>query len=366
MDAAAVSIESQPQKIRLALPPRAEKYVRRDAPRDVRLMASRGALPLPPAELATVLFALMHDDDAEIKSTARDSLETLPESMLLAVVASPVHPALIDHLARAGDEDEDRLEKIALNPATSDATYAFLAGRPFKKIVDIVSNNQQRLVRHPAIVDGLGANPLTGRSVIDRILGFLGVPTLDEEGLDTERALDAEQVGDEEARAALAAVLGEGFTELVEERGEEVDAAELEQGGSLYSLIQNLSVFQKIKLARMGNKEARSLLVRDRNKIVAMAAVSSPKMTENELITIAQSRNVCEDVIRAVSRNREITKNYQVKLALATNPKTPQATAMQLVNYLQDRDLRNLMKSKDVPTVVSTHARRILTKKGKL
>jgi hypothetical protein len=55
-----------------------------------------------------------------------------------------------------------------------------------------------------------------------------------------------------------------------------------------------------------------------------------------------------------------------VKLALATNPKCPQATAMKFVNYLQDKDLRTLMKSKDVPTAVSAHARRILTKKGKL
>ena len=72
-------MERQPQKIRLELSPQAEKYARRDAPRDVRLMAARGALPLQPLELATVLFALMHDEDAEVKSTARDSLEGLPD-----------------------------------------------------------------------------------------------------------------------------------------------------------------------------------------------------------------------------------------------------------------------------------------------
>jgi len=97
-----------------------------------------------------------------------------------------------------------------------------------------------------------------------------------------------------------------------------------------------------------------------------MAAVTSPKITENEMISFAQSRAVCDEVIRVIARNREVTRNYQVKLALATNPKTPQATAMQFVNYLQDRDLRNLMKSKDVPSVISTHARRLLTRKGKL
>ena len=88
-------MERQPQKIRLELSPQAEKYARRDAPREVRLMAARGALPLQPLELATVLFALMHDDDAEVKSTARDSLEDLPDTVVDAVLVAPAHPALL-------------------------------------------------------------------------------------------------------------------------------------------------------------------------------------------------------------------------------------------------------------------------------
>ena len=150
------------------------------------------------------------------------------------------------------------------------------------------------------------------------------------------------------------------------ENAGEVDPNEIAQGGNLYALVQNMTVFQKIKLGRMGNKEARSLLVRDRNKVVAVAAVTSPKITENELLSIAQSRNVCDEVIRTVSNSREATRHYMVKLALAQNPRTPQAIAMQFANYLQDKDLRGLMKSKDVPSAISTHARRILMKKGKL
>jgi hypothetical protein len=360
-------MERQPQKIRLELSPQAEKYARRDAPREVRLMASRGALPLQPLELATVLFALMHDDDAEVKATARDSLEGLPDTVIEVVLTAPAHPALLDHLARAFTSSESRLERIALNPATADGTCAFLAAQPYLSIVEIVANNQQRLMRSPAIVEALGANPLTGRSVIERILAFLGVPApaRDEED-DGPPPIPVEEVSEEEARAALEVVLGASFAALVDEQAEPVADQELEQGGSLYSLIQNLSVFQKIKLGRAGNKEARSLLVRDRNKIVAIAAVTSPKITEQELLSIAQSRNVSDEVIRIVSRNKDATRSYQVKLALATNPKTQQATAMKFVNYLQDKDLQKLMKSKDVPSVIATHARRLLTRKGKL
>jgi hypothetical protein len=360
----------QPQKIRLELSAQAQKYARADAPREVRLMAARGALPLPPVELAAVLFALMHDQDAEVKTTARDSLENLPDGVLQTVLTGPSHPAVLDHLAHAFRDDEQRLEHIALNPAIDDSTMAFLAGLPFKKLVDVASNNQERLLRHPAIVDALGDNPLTGRSVIDRILNFLGMDR--PRDAEVDELVDVDAVSDDAARAALEAVLGEEFREcasvLIEESetGEGVAEEELEIGGNLFNLVQKMSVFQKIKLGRMGNKEARSLLVRDRNKIVAIAAVTSPKITDNELTSIAQSRNVSDEVIRIISMNREVTRNYKVKLALATNPKCPQAAAMKFVNYLQDKDLRTLMKSKDVPTVVSTHARRILTKKGKL
>jgi hypothetical protein len=99
--------------------------------------------------------------------------------------------------------------------------------------------------------------------------------------------------------------------------------------------------------------------------VVAVAAVSSPKLGDNEVVTIAQSRNVCDEVLRVISSNRHWTRNYKVKLSLATNPRTPQPTAMKFVNFLQDSDLRAIVKSKDVPTAISTHARRILMKKGK-
>jgi len=357
-------VPEQTQKIRLNLSPQAERYARRDAPREARLMAARGALPLPPVELATVLFVLHHDPDPEIKSTARDSLESLPDSVCDAVLSGPAHPALLSHLAHACKEDASRLEKIALNPAADDTTLAFLATAPFVQIVEIISHNQERMLRAPEIVDALGANPLTGRAVIDRILSFLEV----ERGAGDGEATTRGAVSDAEAEAALRAVLGEEMAEfvhqLVEESDDEVD--EEHRDLSLYSMIQNMTVFQKIRLGRMGNKEARGLLIRDRNKIVAIAAITSPKITDNEVVSIAQSRNVCEDVLRMVSMSREWTRNYQVKLALVGNPKCPLPAAVKFVNYLQDKDLRHLMRSKDVPSAVATHARRILMKKGRL
>jgi hypothetical protein len=345
------------QKIRLTLSPQAERYARQDAPREARLMAARGALPLPPVDLATVLFALMHDPDAEVKSTARESLESLPENVIEPVLTGAIHPAVLSHLARACRDDEGRCEKLALNSATDDTTISFLATLPFKGVVEIVANNQERMLRAPEIVDALGSNPLTGRSVIDRILSFLGVEETRE-----EPEIQDGPVSDSEAIAALRAVLGDDLGQLARAMVEESEAS---QDANLYALIQQMNIVQKVKLARLGNKEARGLLVRDRNKVVAVAAISSPKLSDNEVVTIAQSRNVCDEVLRVVSSNRQWTRNYKVKLSLVTNPRTPQPTAMKFLNFLQDSDLKAIVKSKDVPTAISTHARRILTKKGK-
>jgi hypothetical protein len=362
-----VPSREQPKKIRLSLSPQAERYVRRDAPREVRLMASKGALPFPPVELATVLFALMHDPDPEVKSTARESLESLPRAVCESVLSGPAHPAVLSHLARAFAEDEERLEKLALNPATDDATIAFLASKPFKRIVDIISNNQDRMLRAPEIVDALGHNPLTGRAVIERILNFLGVEHVAGQEQEPDAAAEPEHISDEEAEAALRAVLGDDLGHLARELVQEGDEdVEIDENSSMYALIQNMTVMQKIKLARMGNKEARGFLVRDRNKIVAISAISSPKVTVQEVAVIAKARNVSDEVLRVIARTREWTRDYQVKLGLSSNPKCPRPVAMQFVNYLQDRDLKSLMRSKDVPSAISTHARRILMKKGKV
>jgi hypothetical protein len=179
--------------------------------------------------------------------------------------------------------------------------------------------------------------------------------------------LDDEEITDEAAAAALEALLGddasEFSSELIQESEDELDE---EREGNLFKIIQNMNVMQKVKLARMGSKDARGLLVRDRNKIVASAAIRSPKITGNEVETFSRSRNLSEEVLRIIAANRDWTRSYRVKLGLATNPKVRIPTAMKFLNYLQERDLRNIMKSKDVATPIAAHARRLMQKKGKI
>jgi len=92
--------------------------------------------------------------------------------------------------------------------------------------------------------------------------------------------------------------------------------------------------------------------------------VRSPRLREDEVLAFAKSRNVCDEVLRALADNRDWTRSYPVKLALVSNPKCPQPKAMQFLNHLQERDLRQVARSKDVPAATAAHARRLLDRRG--
>lgn len=348
----------------------ARRFADPSGPIAARKLAAGGALPLPPPQVAAVLVALTSDPDAEVRARAAESLARLPDSVVEQVLAGAQQPAVLDWFARAAQDDEARLMKIALNPVTSDETYCYLAARPFTRLVEVVANNQVRLLRCPALVEVLGENPTTGHATLDRILHFLGVERgADEEAPDAEPAALPEPPAPEQAGDPAAFDLGDGSDlppELTEEPDPDAkDAGDDSDKRSLTAQIQEMSVMQKIRLGIFGNSEARAILIRDRNRLVATSVIRSPKLTENEVATFAKARNLCDDVYRIIASNRAWTKSYPIKLALATNTKVAPATAIKFLNYLTDRDLRMIMRSRDVSGPVSTQARRLLAKKGK-
>ncbi len=131
------------------------------------------------------------------------------------------------------------------------------------------------------------------------------------------------------------------------------------QKQSIANAIAGMTTGQKIKLAYKGNKTVRELLVRDTNKIVAVAVVKSGRITENEVMTIASNRSINEDCIRALTENREYLRKYPVKLALALNPKTPIPTAITLLKALHVKDLKGLANNRNVSSAVFTAATRL-------
>ncbi len=124
--------------------------------------------------------------------------------------------------------------------------------------------------------------------------------------------------------------------------------------------IAGMNVAQRLALAMKGTREERAILIRDPNKIVGAAVLSSPKMTDNEVESIARMANVSEDVLRIIAQNRAWTKKYSVVWSLTKNPKTPVAVSMNMLNRLTDKDLRAISTDKNVPDVLRITARKKL------
>ena len=137
------------------------------------------------------------------------------------------------------------------------------------------------------------------------------------------------------------------------------------QHDSLYNLIQQMSVTEMVRLASMGTKEARNLLIRNPNRSIVQAVLNSPKITDDEIISFAGNKNLSKEVPLIISNKKEYTKNYTVKAALVNNPKTPLHTAIKFLRHLTPKDLRNVSKSKNVPTVLAKTAIKILENKGR-
>jgi hypothetical protein len=127
-------------------------------------------------------------------------------------------------------------------------------------------------------------------------------------------------------------------------------------------VLSSLSIMQRMKLAMKGTKAQRAQLIRDSNKLVAAAVLGSPKLTESEVEAFAKMANVTEEVLRTIAMNRSWVKNYGVVAGLTRNPKTPPGISMQMVQRLNERDLKMLAIDRNVPEAVRLAARKFLRK----
>lgn len=142
--------------------------------------------------------------------------------------------------------------------------------------------------------------------------------------------------------------------------GADVENPELEPYRTFFVKVRFMSVPERMKLAFRGNKEVRLILLQDSTRLVPRLVLKNPKITEDEIVAITHNRSADEELLRSIAERREWTKNYQVRLGLVTNPKTPAGPAVRLLGTLDDRDVRRLAKSKNVSDAVSGQARRLI------
>ena len=116
--------------------------------------------------------------------------------------------------------------------------------------------------------------------------------------------------------------------------------------------INRLDVKGRIQLALKGNKEERSLLIRDGTKVVALAVLEAPKLADGEVEKFASQKNVLEAVLRQIPLKRRFMKNYIVVRNLCANPRTPLDLALGLMKNLLVQDLKNISGNKEVSETI--------------
>lgn len=356
------------------LPKPLHKHVDPKAPAALRIMAAKGLVPAVAAlDLCTLLYVLTFDADEGIRATAVKTAEGLPEKIWsVALRAEGVSAPVLDWLADRFGSKDTALEFVLLNPAASDETVARLAPVVPQKLAEIIRQNELRLLRHDAIIRGLCQNPNVLASSLDGACDFCvrnGLTLLDVPRLVAahQRVYGVDPTAQPPQPAETAAALmAEYDVELAREpAGEAAAESAIEETKKLTisQRIAKMSVAEKIKLATLGNKEARTLLLRDSNKLVSMAAATSPRITDGEIIGLSNSRTVNSDVLRYIYSNREFLKTYAIKISLVKNPKVPLPTALKMMYTLQEKDIKELARDRNVPHTIQAQAKAHMMKK---
>lgn len=372
-----------------ALPSNFQKHVDPAAPAPLRMMGAKALVPMGPREMCTALYMLTFDADAGVRDTAAKSAAALPDRVLsVALRDETVDPPVLDYFAGLLAQRDEYLEMLVLNASTSDGTVQRLTASADERILEIVAQNQLRMLRHPDIVRALVNNRAARPSTVDNVCDFCVRSGLSLEDLPAYRAARRRIHGgaaeDEElakqvalqqelqqaqAEAALESLGLAGPDGVAEEQpvppGSPAEKAQEQQRLSITQQIMKLGVAKKIEWAnKKGNKEVRTLLLRDPNKLVQLAVIQSPRITEGEIAKVAQSRTSPNEVLQYIYNNRQLMKNYQVKLNIIGNPKVPVGVSMRYLSSLRMAEVKALAKNKNVPQGLANAAKKLLEKKG--
>ncbi|PKN46578.1 MAG: hypothetical protein CVU63_07415 [Deltaproteobacteria bacterium HGW-Deltaproteobacteria-20] len=299
---------------------------------------------LPAADVVTVVALLCQDADRSIADTASNTLTKLPPTVLDGALGSELPGPVLDALARHNRGQDALLARLLDNPGIEAETVAFLAETGTEALCERIAVNEQRLLKHPVIAEKLYMNERARMSTADRVLELavrngieLNIPAFKE----AAAAIQDELIAEPSEEPSPDDILFRHVGVLAEQAGidpETEDVVEVDDEGNevlkaavepIWVQIGNMTVSQKVRRALLGSGTERMLLVRDTNRLVAAAAIRSPKIKENEVAQISASRAVSDEVLRIIATNREWTHSHQIKYNLVCNPRTPFTFAAQ-------------------------------------
>lgn len=373
------------------------------APRQARLAAASGLLPLSQPELIEVLVALRQSDESEIAEAAQETLASQDSADLLAAASSDETSApVLDYLATSPTSNREIHEAVILNNNTSDQAVASLAAvTSDSSLLEMIAINQQRLVRFPKIIDAILKNSdrsaeaerralETKREFFEKERGAQQIAQelrargksaaaeffedVETQGLSFEDAwLIAEHIEVSDADLDSSWLPAERYEELKAETPEEhaanfkrvVEHERIEMGEvpaervSLIRSIMFMNAKDRMKLAMKGDREARSILIRDSNKVVATAVINNPRVTDQEVENIASMRTVADEVLRLIALNRAWARSYPIIHNLVRNPRTPIPTVISTLPRIRTKDLHHLSLNRNVSEAVRRQALRL-------
>ena len=348
------------------LPVNLRKHVDPAAPVPLRMMGAKSLVPLSPSDMLGALFILTFDPDGGVRETAAKTAAGLPDRILGGALRDEgVAPPVLAWFLSLLKGKEAYAEMLVLNASTPDEAVAQVARECSLRLAEIIGQNQLRLLRHEDIVRGLCANLNATAALLDSVCDFAVRSGVNLPDVPQMQAARVRVFGPEVA--AHPPDPGPTAEEVMRDlEVADEDAPPMEEGKklTLTQRIMKMSISEKIKLATLGNKEARGQLMRDSNKLVAVAVIRSPRLTDGEVLSAAANRAINEEVLRVIIGNREWTKKYPVKLALVKNPKTPLSVSMKFLSTLRDSEVKDLARDKMVPTGVQQLAKKQMDKKN--
>ncbi len=369
------------------LPPAVQKLLA--APPAMKTLAARGIAPLRPAELLTAVYQLSFDAEGAVRTASASAPTSIPDKILAPALAERLPAQVLHYFAeRLGPDRTEVLEPVLYNQGTADQTFILLASRLRERELEVMFANEARILRCPAILEALYFNTQSRMSSLNRAIELCarngvrieGIPCFDEVAKSIAQDVAATDPAVDTGFAALLATAESAppleLDDLLEkeEKDSPPGAAKAKtEGGdgddkkrkSPIIDFTRLKLYEKIRLATLGNAYCRKNLLRDPNRMVALAAIRSPRITDSEIVNAAGNRSVCEDVIRYIAAQRDLTQTYQVKLNLVQNPKCPLALSLRFLPFLQADDLKLVSKSKNVPGALSAGARRLVQNRSK-
>src|SRR5271157_140356 len=376
--------------------------------------AARGALSVPPGETIEILvyLALHHKLFSE---RARLTLAGWDEKASLAAAADPktsaevlgyfvspenLRPSLVPALAENPSVGEEPLDALAVSGSRSAVEALLTSARVMSspRLLQALQTNANLRPNELAEIgkklaaletSSLAAAAATEAEAPDEVIESTVIKYLEENAAELAAEKDKpfqpigmahDEAGVEAAVEQAAAVTANASTDAAAGKPAAAAAGKPAAAGAVHAKkhavpaheerrdstlqkIARLDIRGRITLAMRGSKDDRSILIRDSTKLVALAVLDSPKVSDAEVEKIALQKNVLEAVLRAIPMKRKYAKNYSIMRNLVQNPRTPLDLSLGLMKNLLIHDLKNLSGNKEVSDTIRKLALRMFKQK---